>query len=205
MGKGNRNRQNRVDEMQPVLQAKEDARRLERLVLIFGILTCVLLAATYAVQLIAQGEMLHNLRNDVYLHNGNSKEDIATLDSILPGGILGAALIAIGVLTTFVLTLLRRPSLSFIGIGVAALGAVFFVPFVMQIGVLFAEHTVTGTQVKRGLSFAKLLWKHYSMLLPIAAIIPSVVFAFRARKIRDIADVMQSALDRKASTLSLDD
>jgi len=205
MGKGNRNRQNRVDVMQPVIEARDDAKRCDRNALIFGVAALVLLALTYAIQVIAQGEMMRNLQNDVYRLIGNSSEDIATLDSILPSGILSAALIVVGVLATFILTMFHHPRLSLIGMGVAVIGAVMFIPFAMQIGVLFAEYTVPGTQVKRGLSFAEMLWKYYSMLLPIAMMIPAVVFCFRAKAKREVADVMQSALEPQSSTLSLDE
>lgn len=205
MGKGTRNRQNRIDAMQPVIEARDDAKRFDRNALIFGIIALVLLAATYTMQIVSQSEMMSNLQNDVYLLNGNSKDDIAMLDSILPSGILSAGLITVGLIASFVLTTLHCPRLSLIGMGVAAIGAVMFIPFVMQLGVLFPEYTVPGTQVKRGLSFAKLLWKHYSMLLPIAVMIPAVVYCFRAKSKREVADVMQSALETQKSTLSLDE
>ena len=37
MGKGTRNRQKRVDEMLPVIEAHEDAKRYDRIALIIGI------------------------------------------------------------------------------------------------------------------------------------------------------------------------
>lgn len=204
MGKGTRNRQNRIDEMKPVYEALDDAKKFDRYVMIIGIITMVLVAITYTMQIFSQSQMLYNLENNVYTLKGNDKDSIALLDSILPGGMLGSGLIAVGLIVTFILSMLRHPRLSLIGIGVAIIGACLFVPFVMQLGALFPEYTVTGTEVKRGLSFAKLLWRHYSSLVPIATIIPAVVFAFRAKAKREVAEVMRSALAPQSSTLSLD-
>lgn len=203
MGKGTRNRQKRVDEMLPVIEAHEDAKRYDRIALIIGIVSLIILAATYTMQIVTQSEMLYNLKNDIYRQKGNSPDDIATLQSVLPGGVLSAALVAVGVVAVFVLVVTRCPRLSLIGMGVAVIGACMFVPFVMALGNLFPEYTVVGTEVKRGLSFAKLLFNHYSLLLPVASIIPSIVFCFRAKQKREIADVMESALSPQTSTLSL--
>ncbi|MBR5134363.1 MAG: hypothetical protein IKV35_02070 [Clostridia bacterium] len=211
MGKGTRKRQAHVDEMKPVNQALADAKRFDRRALLVFIVTLLILFVTTAMQVLSQLSMYQNLEKDesgitAYSEKGNALEDVEALEAILPSGSISTALIAVGVCLTGVLVMCRCPKISIIGIVIALVGAALFVPFVMEIGELFPRYSrETGdSAIARGLAFKDLLVRHYSMLLPILTIIPSIVFAFQAKKKREVAEVMKSALE-SGSTLALED
>jgi len=117
---------------------------------------------------------------------------------------IAVILITAGLLFFFVLTCVKKPWLSLIGWGVALAGAAFFVVFFLEIQSLFpyVERQVGSTVIGKGLDFTTMLIRYYSAAVPLVLPIPALVFALRAKKYREIADVMESAAE-DAPTLSL--
>lgn len=204
VGKGARARKQHEQENKPALRALATAARFDRKARTFGILMLIAWAIILVMQIVTQSTMHGNLNSGVYAKE--SAEEIARLTSALPMGAIGVTMISIGLLSHFVLTTLKKPLIALIGWGLALAGAAFFVMFFIEIQALFpyVEREVNGTTIGRGLDFTTMLIRYYSAAVPLLLPAPSLIFALRAKKYREIADVMTSAAQTE-STLSLGD
>lgn len=202
MGKGARARKQHEQENKPALRALATAARLNRKARAFGIVMLFLWAIVLMMQIITQATMHGNLNSGVYANE--SAEEVARLTRSLPMGAIGVTMISIGLLGHFILTTLKKPIIALIGWGIALAGAAFFVVFFLEIADLFpyVEREVSGTTIGRGLDFTTMLIRYYSAAIPLLLPVPSLIFALRAKKYREIADVMTSAA-QSGSTLSL--
>ncbi len=202
MGKGARARKAHKSENKHVLRARATAKHFHTIALTIGVLMLIAWALILIMQVITQATMNGNLQSGVYANE--SPDEIARLTTILPMGAIAVSLITVGLLFFFVLTCVKKPWLSLIGWGVALVGAAFFVVFFLEIQSLFpyVERQVGSTVIGKGLDFTTMLVRYYSAALPLLLPVPVLVFALRAKKYREIADVMECAAEER-STLSL--
>ncbi len=207
MGKGRRNRDKRAEDMS-ALRAYEEVQQLVKRAWPqakwLTVATMILTLLGVAFQALLQGIMYFNLNSGLYEQRQNSAEDIAALTKILPTGTIALVLIAVGILVTAVLLLRKKPALSLVGCAVIAAGIAFFIPYVVNLSLLFTYDALAGINNGEGLSLSAQIWQHYSMLFPLLLLIPAEGFAFFAQRKAFVADVMKEAQDT-TSTLLLDD
>ena len=173
-------------------------KRVNLLCAITGVLTVLLLIAPTLCSVF----MSANLANGVYEAHQSPAENISELSRILPLGYTAFSLIAVGVIVTSILLLLRKPVYALFGIGACVAADTMLVFFTVALEKLFPYNPLDAYQ--RGLTFWDLVLRYYSLIIPTLMLIVAVSMCFAAHKKQEVADVMKNAADT-SSTLMLDE